>query len=436
MTTTPADEPDDAADREATGGRVMTATTLPFLVGGFLGPVGTMSVISIYPELRDTFDASTSAVNWSLSGYLLPMALFMLVSGTIGERYGRRRVTRITFIGYAIASVLCVLAPNLGVFITARVMQGVFNAFITPLLIAGLTEQVDPSRLGRAVGIYAGFQAAGGAAAPFISGVAATVNWRWTYVIIGAVAIGLATRPPSGEPRPAASAPPIRPLLTKRMASLWLSALSAAAGPIGIGVLVGVHLRDGLGVSSATTGVILLAAGVTAIVLSPTSGHLIDSWGPRRAALVSAASVTVLTVPLGLIGAAWGLAVAWIIVAGPVAFVPVNLQHLAAVAVPDNRGGALSSVLSFRFFGHALGPVIWVPLLADDPGWAFAGAGLLGLITMGALAVATRSDPDGVGAPPADVPTPSIAHPTTPTVIRPTTAAPSSPSTNPTEEST
>ncbi len=374
-------------------GRLLTSVTLPLFLGGFLGPVGTMSVISIYPELRDTFDASTSAVNWSLSGYLLPMALFMLVSGTIGERYGRRRVTRITFIGYAIASLVCVFAPNLGVFIGARVMQGVFNAFITPLLIAGLTEQIDPARLGRAVGIYAGFQAAGGAMAPFISGMMATINWRWTYVIIGVVALGLATRPPSGKPRPAASAPPIRPLFTKRMASLWLSALSAAAGPIGMGVLVGVHLRDGFGVSSSTTGVILLLSGVTAILLSPTWGKLIDSWGPRRAALVSAGSVTVLTVPLGVIDVAWGLALAWILVAGLVGFVPVNLQHLAAVAVPDNRGGALSSVLSFRFFGHAIGPVIWVPLLADDAVWAFAGAGLLGVVTLISLVIATRSGP-------------------------------------------
>lgn len=370
---------------------MLTLTTLPFFLGGFLGPLGTLSVISIYPELRDTFDASTSAVNWSFSGYLLPMAAFMLVSGTIGERYGRRRVTRITFVGYAIASVGCVLAPNLGLFIAARFGQGVCNAFITPLLIAGLSEMIDPARLGRAVGIYAGFQAAGAAAAPFISGIAATVNWRWTYVIIAVIALGLATRPPSGEPRPAASAPPIRPLFTLRMSSLWLAAISAAAGPIGIAVLVGVHLRDGLGVDSSTTGVILLLSGVTAILLSPTWGKLIDSWGPRRAALVAAGSVTALTIPLGLIETAWGLALAWILVAGVVGFVPVSLQHLAALAVPSNRGGALSTVLAFRFFGHAIGPIVWLPVLADDVGWAFAGAGGLGLVTMAALFVSTSA---------------------------------------------
>jgi MFS family permease len=370
--------------------RLLTLTTLPFFLGGFLGPLGTLSVISIYPELRDTFGASTSAVNWSFSGYLLPMAAFMLVSGTIGERYGRRRVTRLTFIGYALASLGCVLAPNLGVFIAARFAQGVCNAFITPLLLAGLTEVVAPGRLGRAVGIYSGFQAAGAAAAPFISGFAAAINWRWTFVVIALIALGLATRPPSGEPRPAAEAPPIRPLLTLRMSSLWLAALSAAAGPIGIAVLVGVHLRDGFGLGPRTTGVILLLSGVTVILLSPTWGKLIDSWGSRRAALVSAGSVTALTMPLGLIETAWGLAVVWIVVAGVVGFVPVNLQHLAAVAVPGNRGGALSSVLAFRFFGHAIGPIMWLPVLADNVVWAFAGAGGLGLITMLALFVSTR----------------------------------------------
>lgn len=389
--TTGKNEPmSDTVAREQSS-RVITVATLPFLLGGFLGPVGTMSVISIYPELRDTFDASTSAVNWSLSGYLLPMAALMLVSGTIGERYGRRRVTRITFIGYAIASVLCALAPNLGLFIAARVMQGVCNAFITPLLIAGLSEVIAPSRLGRAVGVYAGFQAAGGAMAPFISGLAAVVNWRLTYVVIGAVAVTLAFRPPSGEPRPAASAPPIRPLLTRRMSALWLAALSAAAGPIGLGVLIGVHLRDEFGVSSSTTGIVLLVAGLSTMALSPTWGRLIDVWGPRRAALVSALSVTVLTAPLGLIGNSWWLAAAWVVGSALVGFVPVNLQHLAAIAVPDNRGGALSSVLSFRFFGHAIGPVIWVPLLADSPGWAFGGAAALGLVTLGALLASTSA---------------------------------------------
>ncbi|MFK8023994.1 MAG: MFS transporter [Ilumatobacter sp.] len=368
--------------------------TLPFFLGGFLGPVGTISVISIYPELRETFEATTSQVNWAFSGYLLPMALLMLVSGTIGERFGRRRVIRITFVMYAVGSLGCVLAPNLELFVAARVVQGVCNAFITPLLIAGLAEVIAPHRLGQAVGVYAGFQALGGAAAPFISGFAALVDWRWTYVVIGVVALVLATRPPSGEPRPAASAPPIRPLLTSRMAGLWLAAISGAAGPFGIAVLAGVYLRDGLDASSSTAGFVLFAGGLATMAMSPTWGGLIDRWGSRRAAMFSATIATAVTVPLGLVDSVWLLAIVWIGVSGIVGFIPINLQHLAAVAVPDNRGGALSSVLSFRFFGHAIGPLLFLPLLADDVVVGFAVPGSLGVLTLIGFAIATR--PSGV----------------------------------------
>ena len=126
--------------------------TLPLYLGGFLGPFGTMMVISIYPELREAFDASTQAVNWAFSGYMIPFALLLTVSGTIGERYGRKRVIRTTFVIYAIASVLCVVAPSLPIFIIGRLLQGGANAFFTPLRIAGLSEVIHPSRLGRAVG--------------------------------------------------------------------------------------------------------------------------------------------------------------------------------------------------------------------------------------------------------------------------------------------
>ena len=174
----------DAVTEGRPAERVLTRATLPYYLGGFLGPFGTMVVIPIYPELRETFDATTEQVNWSFSGYLLPMAALLLVSGTIGERFGRRRVTRITFVAYAAAALLSVFATTLGLFIASRVLQGVCNAFITPLLVAGLTEVIPEARLGRAIGVYSSFQAAGTALAPLAGGLAAAIDcascsWRW-----------------------------------------------------------------------------------------------------------------------------------------------------------------------------------------------------------------------------------------------------------------
>ena len=86
--------------------------TLPFFLGGFLGPLGTAVMVPMVPELREAFDASTEEVNLGYVTYLLPFAVLLVVSGTIGERYGRRRVLTITYIGFAAASLMCAFAPK------------------------------------------------------------------------------------------------------------------------------------------------------------------------------------------------------------------------------------------------------------------------------------------------------------------------------------
>jgi len=371
--------------------RVLTLATLPLYLGGFLGPFGTMMVISIYPELRESFNASTQAVNWAFSGYMIPFALLLTVSGTIGERFGRRRVIRATFIMYALSSVLCVVAPTLTVFVIGRLLQGAANAFITPLLIAGLSEVIAPSRLGRAVGVYTSFQAIGGAAAPFAGGVAAAFDWRIAFAVIAVVGLVLATQPPEGEPRPAASAPPIKPLLKPRMILLWIAALTAAAGPAGLPMIVGLYLRDELFISSTATGFILLFGGIGGAITGPIWGQLLDGWGPRRAAFFACLTSLTFAMPLGFITGAVLFAVAWTIVGSLVGFIVVILQNLAAIAVPDNRGGALSSVLCFRFVGHGVGPLVWVPMFAWKPSWTFVIAAGLGLITLVSFVTASRS---------------------------------------------
>lgn len=373
-------------------GAILTWRTLPFLVGGFLGPFGTMVVISIYPELRNAFDASTAAVTWSFSGYLFAMAVCLLVSGTIGERYGRRRVTRITFWVYALASIVAAFTPTLGLFIAARIVMGAANAFITPLLIAGLSEIVEERRLGRAVGVYAGFQAAGSAVAPFASGLMAEIDWRWTFVLVAAVSILLSLRPAPGEPRQSLNAPPIRPLFRPAMTRLWLGAFTAAAGPLGLAVLVGVRLRDELDVSSSGTGAILLTSGLLTMATSPRWGSAIDRLGGRRASLLSLGATAAIGATLGIFGEVTTFVVVWLLLSVVVGLIPLNLQRLAAIAVPENRGGALSSVLAFRFFGHAAGPLVFIPMLEWSSSVALAVASGLGLITLTVYMAAERPE--------------------------------------------
>ena len=386
---------DSVTSDPAPAGRVLTAETLPYYLGGFLGPFGTVVVIAIYPELRETFDATSTQVNWAFSGYLLPMALLLLVAGTVGERIGRRRVTRTTYLVYAAASVLCVVAPTLQLFVAARVLQGAANAFVTPMLLAGLTDVTAPARLGRAIGVYSSFQAAGAALAPFAGGLLAVVDWRLVFVVVAVVALGLATRPPPGEPRPATSAPPIRPLFSTGMVLLWVASFTAAAGPLGISVILGLYLRDELGAGSTAAGVVLLLGGLAPMFLGPVWGRLLDAWGAVRSSAVSVIALVVVMAPVGLLTNIAAVTLAWTVGAALVGFVVINIQHLSAIAVPDNRGGALSTVMSFRFVGHAVGPLIFVPVVAGEPALAFAGAAALGLVTLVTLTgAALRIDPE------------------------------------------
>ena len=71
---------------------------LPYYVGGFMGPFGTIVVIPMFPELREEFDATSSQVSLAYSLYLVPFAVLLLVSGTLSERWGRRRTVRGTYL--------------------------------------------------------------------------------------------------------------------------------------------------------------------------------------------------------------------------------------------------------------------------------------------------------------------------------------------------
>lgn len=355
-----------------------------------MGPFGTVVLVPMFPELRAEYDASSSAVGLGYSLYLIPFAVLLLVSGTLGERWGRRRTVRGTYILYTVASVVCALAPTLGVFVAARAVQGVSNAFITPLLLAGLAETVPQERFGRVVGVYSSFQALGGGLGPIVGGVAADTDWRLAFFGTAVISGLLALAPPAGEPRRNAEAPKIKPLMTRRMILLGIAFFFAAAGPVGIGVLVGVAARDVLDLSGTNAGLIMFGGAMSALVLGPAWGEIVDQLGQRRAAIVSVTGATVLTAALTLGTTAWPLALIWFIGAGLVGFTVVTFQAIGATIMPDNRGGALSFLLAFRFLGHAAGPIVFIPVITRSTAVAFVGSAALGLITL-AIIIAVLS---------------------------------------------
>ena len=114
-------------------------------------------------------------------------------------------------------------------------------------------------------------------------------------------------------------------------------------------------------------------------------GRLLDRLGLRVATLGSAAIAVVAAGSLGLVESGPALAVGWGVGGGLVAALVVAYQAMGATIAPDNRGGALSFLLSFRFVGHALGPIVLLPLFDWSYAGTFAAAGALGLVTLAIL---------------------------------------------------
>ena len=93
---------------------------------------GDRSSTSRCPTIGRDLDASTSALQWILNGYLLTLASLILLGGSLGDRYGRRRVFVVGVGLFTAASLLCAIAPSVELLIAARLLQGIGGALLTP----------------------------------------------------------------------------------------------------------------------------------------------------------------------------------------------------------------------------------------------------------------------------------------------------------------
>src|SRR3954471_10571912 len=356
--------------------------TLPLYIGGFLGPFGGGVVAVLVPQLRDAFDASTATVAASIPAYLVPFAALQLVSGTVGERLGRRRVVRTGYVFYAAFSVLAAVAPGMGVFLVSRALQGAANAFLTPLLLAGLADEVPPREIGRAVGTFAAVQTAAVALSPLCGGLLGAFDWRLAFFVPALVAGGLAFLPPADAVRRGDEEPPrLRAVLTRRVGLLSGASFSGYAGITGVGFLVAVLAADDFGLSSVERGVLLAGSGVAGMLLGRPAGGAVDRYGRVPVAVAGAVVWAVLIALLGFAPSVGALAVLWFLTGLGSALVWAGVNTLAVEAVPGNRAGGTSVVSAFKFAGNAAAPVMWLPLYHVAPALGFLGAAVLAGMT-------------------------------------------------------
>ncbi|MBA2536638.1 MAG: MFS transporter [Actinobacteria bacterium] len=140
--------------------------TLPLYAGGFLGPFGGAMLVALIPNVAEGLDTSIALVAAAITTYMVPFAVLQLVSGTLAERLGSRRVVRTSYLVFGGAALLCAFAPNIWMFLGARALMGAANAFLSPILLAALSEVVAPDVLGRTVGTFAAWQTAASPSRP------------------------------------------------------------------------------------------------------------------------------------------------------------------------------------------------------------------------------------------------------------------------------
>jgi MFS family permease len=321
------------------------------------------------PELGTSFGVSAATASLSITAYTAPFAVVMLVSGTLGERWGRRRTVTLAYVAYLITSVACLLAPTLPLFLAARALQGAANAFTSPLLLAALASSVPAARLGRALGWFGSMQAVGQTSAPLVGGLATEVDWRIAFAGVAAVAAVLAViGVPAGN---AVGQLGERPSLrTAWQPSVLRAGVVAAVGwgcIAGLNFLVALRVEEEFGAGAGARGLLLTSLGVAGLLTARLVGGGIDRIGARRSVLLGAALGVLVVIGVGLAPTVWLIGVVWAVGGVATQLVLVGVNAMVLRFAPENTGGTMSTVQAVRFSGAALGPVVITPVYHAEP---------------------------------------------------------------------
>ncbi len=318
-------------------------------------------VVPALPTIGNDLGASSLGTGWILTAFLLAGAVFSPVVGNLGDRFGHRRVLLTVMVVFTIATLAAAAAPNLGVLLAARVVQGVSTATF-PLALALSRSMLKGPRLAAAFGWIPGMIGLGAGLALVIGGIVVdALSWRWIF-IIGAVLI----------------------LVSAAMVLAWVprGRASVAAGPIdwpGIvllaGGLVGVLLAVSQGAAWGWTSPLTIGVGAAGIVLLTalvivelrSIAPVVDVRTFRRGPI---ALLSLLTVVVGFVPYVFYIALPLLLQA------PASTGYGYGMTVTASALAMLPSAV-LVFFGGRLTPMLVARL--GGGGTAVIAAGVMGV---------------------------------------------------------
>ncbi|MCC5577578.1 MFS transporter [Microtetraspora sp. AC03309] len=173
-------EPDQIRLRSATGRWTILATVL----GSGMAMLDSTVVNVALPTLGRDLGAGMSDLQWTINAYTLTLAALILLGGSLGDRYGRRRIFLVGVVWFALASALCGVAPNVPVLVIARALQGIGGALLTPGSLAIIQASFPHDDRPRAIGLWSGLGGVAAAVGPLVGGwLVEAVGWHWVFLI-------------------------------------------------------------------------------------------------------------------------------------------------------------------------------------------------------------------------------------------------------------
>jgi len=245
--------PHVAASARGGGVWVLTATILGSSLAFIDGTVVSVALPSIAREFR----ATGAEVQWVVEAYALFLSALLLVGGSLGDRFGRKRVYAVGVALFTLASIACGFARSISWLILARSVQGVGGALLVPGALALISASFAPSERGKAIGTWSGFSGITAAIGPLVGGWLVEHSWRWAFFLnvpLAAVVLFLLSRvPESRNPR-----------------AVRLDPIGAGLVTLGLGGLVFGLIESsqrGWGDSAVIAALILGIAGLAAFVV-------------------------------------------------------------------------------------------------------------------------------------------------------------------------